>query len=305
MALKNLRVVYNNLADLPTTTISASSAQATTPVTNLTKDQKGLVWRSSINTAAATTSTAYLLVSLAASTSVNSLILPYTNLSSAAVISVTAYAAVPTFGGTVAAPTVVGTAGTTTGNVSCCLWNTLALSAWGTDPIASNTYAYGGGTCATVWFPTAITSRYFVVKIVDTFTSKTNSYIEASRLILGTYWSPKYNTGYGMSTTQVDLSTHDRTESGDLVTQRGPRFNKLNFDLGFLEQADRRELTKIMLGNGLPKPIFVSLFPANGTTAAQLEMERAHQIYGKFMSLPGVSYSMLDTYATQIELEEV
>jgi hypothetical protein len=60
-----------------------------------------------------------------------------------------------------------------------------------------------------------------------------------------------------------------------------------------------------MLGNGLPKPLLVSLFPDNGSTIIQAEMERAHQIYGKMVTLPGITYDMLDIYSTQFDIEEV
>ena len=45
MATNNLRIIYNNLVDLSTTTITASSQQsdATAPA-NLKKDAKGSVW---------------------------------------------------------------------------------------------------------------------------------------------------------------------------------------------------------------------------------------------------------------------
>ena len=136
---------------------------------------------------------------------------------------------------------------------------------------------------------------------------ETNIYIEASRLIVGKYWSPKYNTDYGLSNTIKDLSTHDRTDAGDLITKRGPRFSSLNFDLKWLDQSDRIQLTKILLGNGLPKPIFISLFPDNTDTGLVIdyEKERAHQCYGKLTQVPGVQYSTLDMYSTQIEIEEV
>jgi hypothetical protein len=119
---------------------------------------------------------------------------------------------------------------------------------------------------------------------------------------MGQYWSPKYNTGYGMTNSMKDLSTHERTESGDLVSQRGPRYSALTFDLKWLDPTDRIQLTRIMLGNGLPRPLLISLFPDNGT---QTEMERAHQIYGKMVTLPGITYDMLDIYSTQFDIEEV
>lgn len=314
MALNNLRVVYNNLADLSATTITSSFA-GSSPLSNLQKDAKGSVWRSATNTAAATTAKTFLLVDFGTGTAptVTSVILPYTNLSASnATITVTGYSSAgvaPTFGGTIALPTVsvVGAvaAGVPTNNMQCCPWNSLGINADSSNPAAANLYAYGGGTCARVWLTTSITARYLLIEINDNFASKTNSYIEVGRLVVGSHWSPKYNTGYGMSNTIRDLSTHERTESGDLVTQRGPRFNSLNFNLDFLDQSDRQTLSKIMLGNGMPKPMFVSLFPNNGTALADAEMERAHQIYGKLVTLPGVNYSTLNMYSTQFELEEV
>lgn len=313
MALNNLRVVYNNLADLPTTTITASSSQAATPVGNLKKDQKGLVWRSALSGSTSNV-TAVLQVDLGTAQTVHSVVLPFTNLnSSTATIEVSGYSAPATYSIIEATGAVTFSGGTAVTNYTqsgtCSPWNSLELSTWGTSPPGANTYAYGGGTCARLWFNStlrALQARYLYIIIKDNYTAAaTGRYIEASRLIIGKYWSPKYNTGYGMQSTIQDLSTHERTESGDLTTQRGPRFSKLNFDLTWLEQIDRRELSRILLGNGLPKPLFVSLFPDNGTTVVQAEMERAHQIYGKLMQVPGISYSMLDTYSTQLELEEV
>lgn len=135
----------------------------------------------------------------------------------------------------------------------------------------------------------------------------TNIYIEASRLIIGPYWSPKYNTDYGLTNTVKDMSTHDRTDAGDLITKRGPRYSTLSFDLKWLDQADRIQLTKLLIGSGMSKPIFISLFPDNTDTglAVDYEKERAHQCYGKMVQVPGVSYSTLDIYSTQIEIEEV
>lgn len=134
-----------------------------------------------------------------------------------------------------------------------------------------------------------------------------NLYIEASRLIIGRYWSPKYNTDYGLSNTVKDMSTHDRTDAGDLITKRGPRYSTLSFDLKWLDQSDRIELTKLLIGSGISKPVFISLFPDNTDTglAVDYEKERAHQCYGKMVQIPGVSYSTLDMYSTQIEIEEV
>lgn len=314
MALNNLRVIYTNLADLSSTVVTASSTQdnTSTPVANMAKDAKGLVWRSATNAASSTTVTAILLVDLGSTKNVSGVILPFTNLvSSTATITITGYSVAPTFAGTVAAPSLSG--GTVvsgfTQTTNCCPWNSLSLPDWGSsNPVGANTYAYGGGTYARIWLSTAIQAlqaRYITITITDTRTAATGYYIEVSRLVIGTYWSPKYNTGYGMTSTQKDLSVHERTESGDLISQRGPRYSSLIFNLEWLDPSDRVQLTKLMLGNGLPRPLLISLFPDNGSTAAQAEMERSHQIYGKMITIPGISYTMLDIYSTQFEIEEV
>jgi hypothetical protein len=277
----------------------------------MAKDAKGLVWRSATNTSASTTVTAILIVDLGSAQVISGIVLPFTNLvSSAAKITITGSSTAPVFavGSTVAAPSVTpGTQVYTQVDTLCCPWNSLNLPDWGSNPVGANTYAYGGGTYARVWLTTAnqLSARYLTITITDTRTSAIGHYIEISRLIIGKYWSPKYNTGYGMTSTQKDLSVHERTESGDLVSQRGPRFSSLTFNLEWLDPSDRIQLTKLMLGNGMPRPLLISLFPDNGTTAAQAEMERTHQIYGKMMTIPGISYAMLDIYSTQFEIEEV
>jgi hypothetical protein len=108
-----------------------------------------------------------------------------------------------------------------------------------------------------------------------------------------------------MSAGIKDLSEHVRTEGGDLLTRRGPRFRTLNFDLQWLSSSDRKEMTKILLGNGMPKPIFVSLFPDSTGTDEDYQREGVHQVYGKMIQIPGVSYTNYDIYSTTIELEEV
>lgn len=307
MAFNNLRVIYTNLADSATLS-SVSTTPAATPVTNLQKDQKGAVWRSPANTVAATQIQGAILVDLGSSQSIGGVVLPFTNLNSAAAtITVQGYSAVPTITAN-ANGSVTVTGGTLVVGFSqtgvCSPWNTLGL---GTG--SPNTYAYGGGTCARLWLSTsiqALQARYILITITDYYsTSATGRYIEASRLVIGNYWSPTYNTGYGMTSTIKDLSVHDRTESGDLVTQRGPRYNSLAFDLAWVSPKDRVQLTKLFLGNGISKALFISLFPDNGSTTESWEQERAHQIYGKVMQIPGISYHTLEMYSAQLEIEEV
>ena len=283
MAANNLRVMYQNLSDAATITAS-STASSSTSTANLKLDTKSLVWRS-------TTTTATLIVTLAASSIVGGIILPFCNLTSVATIRARGYSDT---GGS-------GSVLFDTTTIDACPYQPLGQWAWGSIPLGLNTYAYGGGTYARAWLPdnTQVSCRSVVIDIDDP--TNTAGYIEVSRLLVGAYWSPTYNTSYGLSTTVKDLSTHERSESGDLVTNRGIRYNTMNFDLKWLPPEDRNEFSKIVRGSGLPKPIFISLFPNDADSGK----EQVHQIYGKLSQLGGISHPILEMYSTSIDIEEV
>lgn len=296
----NLRIIYNNFIDLSTTTITASSTAANTSLSNLKLDTKSKVWRSTTGTKAS------LIVDFGTARAVSGIVLAFTNLSSStATIKVSGYNT-PNIPGFTGSALNTATSAFSTGDVICCPWNNLSLPSWGTNPAGSSNYSYGGGTYARVWLSSiqaTINVRYLGIEITDT--ANTAGYIEVSRLIVGPYWSPLYNTGYGIESGITDLSEHLRTESGDLITRRGPRIRNLNFDLQWLADSDRKEMTKIFLGNGMSRPIFASIFPDSTGTDADFQREGNHQIWGKMKQIPGVSYTSYEVYTTKLELEEV
>jgi hypothetical protein len=286
MGANNLRIIYQNAVDLPSTALTASSVlnSITTPVTNLTLDAKGKVWRST-----AATTTATLTAVFTSATTVGAVILPFCNLSATATLTVTVFSANNFTGtSTVAGPTL------------CSPYQSLSLWDWATTASGVNTYAFGGGTYARLWIPSQPSG--LSVRIVITDTSNVVGYLEASRLIIGPYWSPTYNTTYGMSATFKDTTVSERTESGDLISNRGIRYNTLSFTLPYIINTERVQLSKMLRGNGSAKAVFISLFPDN---SADWEKEQAHQIYGKMLQLPSLSLPILDYYATQIDIEEV
>lgn len=300
-SVNNLRIVSQNYVDLSTTTVTASSTAGTTSLSNLKSDTKSLVWRSTTGTQAS------LIIDFGSQKTVGGVVLAFCNLpSSTATIKLVGYNAPNTPSFTGSALTTSVTAAFNTGALACCPWNNLSLPVWGTNPAGSSNYSYGGGTYARNWLSTtqaATAIRYLGVEISDS--SNTAGYIEVSRLITGPYWSPIYNTGYGMEAGIRDLSEHIRTESGDLLTRRGPRYRTLNFGLQWMNADDRKNMTKIFLGNGTPKPLFVSLFPDSTGTDEDYQREGVHQIYGKMMQAPGITYTNYDIYSTNLELEEV
>lgn len=301
MSANNLRIIYNNLVDVATTTVTASSSAQ--PVSNLLVDYKSKVWRSSTCTTSAVK--VHLKVELSSAV-IGGIVLPFTNLTSAATIRIYGYTGTaPTIGGgTVDAPTF--TAGTTlvfdTGaGVLACPYQSPSLWTLGTAPIGTNMYAYGGGTYARAYIPLGMQAACtsMVIEITDTNADK---YIEAGRLIVGQYWSPKYNTAFGMTANIKDTSTNARTVAGDSVPTRGPRSNVINFDLKFMDTGDRSKLYELLRSGGISKPLFVSLFPEN---SADYDLEQLYQVYGRPTQLSAIQYANFLQYSSQLELEEV
>lgn len=276
MAVNNLRVIYQNIAD--TSTITASSTAGVTAAVNLQKDAKSLIWR-------ATGTSATLTVSFGGLKTIRGVVLPFTNLTALAKITVT-----PT-GGTGTTPIT---------DLLACPYK--QADAWDSAylPQGANSYAYGSGTYARAWFPTAQTCTGVTITISDA--TNTAGYIEASRLIVGDYWSPTYNTSFGLISAPKSLSSNMRTESGDLVTNRGIQYNTMSFDLTWLNPADRLVFTKILKTNGINKGLFISLFP---DATEDPDKEQTFQIYGKLTQVPDLTHSMYTMYASKVDIEEI
>jgi len=138
--------------------------------------------------------------------------------------------------------------------------------------------------------------------IIIEFNDPTNTYgyIECSRLIIGEYWSPKYNTGFGMSMVQVDSSTADRSDSGDYIPVKGTKHRQLSFDMAWMDANDRNNLNNIANNNGTILPVFISLFPDD----VDPFKEQIYQIYGFLMQEPALAHTMHTMYSTRLEITE-
>lgn len=270
MARNNLRIVYQNLAD--TSTITATSTASGTTTANLKLDAKSLLWRS-------TGTTVTLTVTLPTSSIVSCVILPFCNLTKTATISIVA-------------------SGMPSNSTLACPYTNPGDWASTLIPSGTSKYSYGGGTYARVYFtPVTVSS----LQIIITDSANSSGYVEASRLIVGNYWSPTFNTSFGLSVIPKDMTTNERSEAGDLVSNRGITYNTMSFDLKYLNSADRVQLLSILKGNGKSKAIFISLFPEDDDE----EKEGAHQIYGKLVELSGIQHTMFGIYSSTVDIEEV
>lgn len=265
----NLKIVSDNIGNVSVTTLVAGSESGALVVDNLKLDSKTLVWRSNGTTTDSVTATH-------TSTAIGCVSLPICNFTSTATMRVRVYTS---SGDPIAA--------LDTGNLLCCEYTTIDKIDFN-GSLNSNTFSYGGGTYATLFFTETVGEKT-VIDIIDT--ANTNGYLEASSIVIGTVWQPVINATYGASWMLNDTTKHKRNESGDLMTNRGARYRSLAFSLSQMDASDRTEFMQIMIRNGMSKNLFISIFPDSADT----QEEQMYQIYGrqsKLTALTRFTYSL-------------
>ena len=275
----NLRVIFNNAADRAS--LSASTTSGNLSVSNLKRDIKSAVWR-------ATSTSANITAIWSTGETISGVALPFCNLTSGATIRVRGYV-----------DTTTSTTIFDTGMVAACIGVALGLGSWGSDSLGVNAFSYGGGAYARAWITNPATVKKLVIDIVDT--NNTAGYIEVSRLICGQYWEPSIGPEQGATMTVVDTSKHYRTEAGDLMTDVGTRHRKQTFSLPSLDSTDRAKMWDILWGNGISRPIFISMYPNN----ADSRLEQSHQLYGKLVTTPIMGTPYFNHQSATVDIEEI
>lgn len=277
--MTTLRIIYDNATD--TGIVTASSTAGSLSASNLQLDKKSKVWRS-VGTSAT------LKCAWSTFKDINGIALPFCNFSSTATIVARLYDA--TVGGSLL---YTSPATLVTPTVASGYWGS------GSQPLGVNAFSYGFSQHARLWLPSTYSAKRVELDIVDS--SNTAGYIEASRLVLGNYWSPTYNTGFGIPIATVDSGTQMRAQSGDLITSVGFKFKKISVDLNWMTDSDRTRLLAMQQKNGISKAIFMSIFPND----IDPMKEQLYQVFGKLPNTSQVTHPMHTIYSTQLEIEEV
>jgi len=272
--MSNLRVVSENVGQ--TAVLTASSEVGDLLVGNLQLSSKTLIWRTA-GTSASVTAT-YPAQNTACVS------LPICNLTSTATMQVEVY-----FGGGVVYDT---------GAILCCEYTTIEKIDFADGPLNANTFNYGGGSYATVFYP-SINSDKIVATITDT--NNTNGYIEASYIVVGDTWSPVLNCDYNAALTFKDTTKSKRSDSGDLRVTRGARYKSLAFSLGLMSAVDRIALTNIFVRNGSSIETYVSIFPES----PDAQEKQVYQVYGFITKQSGVKRHKYSRDQSSITIEEI
>lgn len=272
-----LRIVYNNAANRGA--VTASSTAGTLVASNLLTDSKADTWR-----AASTSAT--LTIIFPSAEIVNTIVTPFANYTSGVTFRVKYY--------------------TNSGDVSS-IYDSTALSAcapvplglweWGSVPLGVNAYSYGGATYGRLYTPTHTVKK---IEITITDTGNPSGYIEASRLVIGSYWEPNNDAELSPQWIPVEDTTHTRSDAGDLRSDIGTLNKKLQITLPVMDASDRNAMMNVLRGNGMSRPVFLSLFPDDEDSTK----EQHFQVYGKLPQQTGVTLPNWNLYSTTIEIEE-
>lgn len=252
--MPNIRILYNNVADAAAT-LTASTTSGSLAASNMQNEKKSSVHRS-------TGTTVDYTLTWSTNQTIALVALPCTNLSPTAQVRVRVYSDT---GLTTLLQDVTKTP--ITFRPSLLRWSTLN----------ANTFAYGGFTKGIVWLnSTVTTARGMIITITDT--SNPAGYVDCARLVIGTYWSPTYNIQNGVQHSIEDLTTTKRMQSGDLLADTKPQYEKLELNYSLLSQADKTSLIDIFRNIGTYKNILISPFPLD-------TIESEYLMYGKQVPL--------------------
>lgn len=277
--MTKMRIVADNAADR--CTIATSSTAGALVAANLLTDDKSTVARS---TGTSLTITGTTTVTEQASCAH----LAFCNLSPTATIRVRLYS--DTAGTVLALDT-----NTLQPGALACPAPARTLRGW-TAAQAASAYANGGGAHARIWF--ALTSfKKYVIDITDA--SNLQGYIEAARLVLGTYWESEYGAT-AVQLQVVDTTALYRNAAGGQMADAGTIHRRVPIELGYLNSEDRATFMSLLM-NSRAYPILVSVFPGH----ADLALERDFTVYGRRPDDSEIAYQFASVYGSRVEVEEI
>lgn len=268
------RLLSDNAADRATVT-STSTIASGLPLSNLKTDIRGQVCRSLAGSMNLTLEWANL-------EPIGLVVLPLTNLQASSTIRVRAFL-------NTADATPIADSGIVYAAPGAILEN------WDfTLPLNVNAFNDNDLPIISCFFSEQVACRKLVIDIVD----PDATFIDISRLVAGPYIEMQYGASYGASTSLVDLTKNSRADSGDYVSDWGPKAKSLSFDLEWISEADRPKIRQVLF-KGIGKNIFVSIISDSDDPV----LVRDYSIYGKQAQAGSMSFAFFQMHTTQITIE--
>ena len=262
-----IRFLLKNLADLAT--LSSSDFAASLPVTNLQAEGRGKVARTSNATGTKT-----INGNLAASSSINCVVLSRHNLTASATWRLQLYSAA---------------------NQTTQVYDS---SAGTPSPAASVFSDWDAGSQFSVrYFTTVASVLSFRIELADA--TNPAGYLEAKRLLLGSYFEPGVNAEYPLAMRWKDDSIQRRTMGSSIRTDGRAKYRCLTGSLGRLTDAEYSTFLDASGYAGTSREVWVAAWP--GVTGNK---ERDYSMVGKFSALPSFANHEYDNHRAAFEIEE-
>lgn len=270
--MPNLRILYKDLV-ANTSSLTASNTAIGLGAINMKSETKSEIHRST------GTSVSYTLA-WSTDQSINTVILPCTNLSGTATIRVRLYDSISTV---LYDSTVITAVPGFNLDISNITHN-------------ANLFSYGFMSKSAIWIPTIYTTvRTCIIDLVDT--NNNSGFIDCSKILAGVYWEPSNNVENGIQIQSVDASNITRTNAGELVYDIGFINDKISFNFSLLSETDRANLLKIIRRVGTIKNFFISIFPEYTVST----VEQDFMLYGK-RSNSALSYKVFGFYNHSMDI---
>lgn len=167
---------------------------------------------------------------------------------------------------------------------------------WGDGPWAPNRYSEWALAYAVEWLP----QRVVASSIRLTITDPGAAFLQASRIMIGTVFSPTYNASYGHSAAWQDLSEQTRTEGGSLRSDARETFRSFELSLEWLSPADRSRMMELARKIGTRKDTFISLYPGSDDAS----LERDYMATVKLKEAPPITASVFNLYQNSLSFVE-
>ena len=276
--MANLRIVANNATDLSTCTLSATTANSSYPVSNLTDPARGTLFRTTDATASRE-----IKLTWSADVSVNTVALCRHNLTNSATWNIYVYS--------------------TTDWTGTPLWSATSLDAYDTSLLGANatyTDADVRGLKNSVYYHSSTATTAQSLKIVISDTSNPDGYLEASRLFVGAYQSPALNPAFGAAMVWREDARQYRTDGGSLRTHYVVQpWRELTLQMRYFAPADRLIWSDLFRYCGLRRDFWFSLYPADGT-AKEIEGQGSF----KFAETGAISHELPAHWLTSYRIAE-
>lgn len=170
------------------------------------------------------------------------------------------------------------------------------LFRYGLVPWGSTVFTGWERAFSVLWFAAAA-ARSWRLTISDA--GNPAGYLQAKRLLMGSYFEPAVNAEYGLELGWREDTTQQRTQASTLRSDAGPQYRRLAGNLSHLDDIERARFMELCRMAGMRREIFVSVFPETGST-----QERDYALLGKFTAMPDGAHGNPASWSNTFTIEE-